>query len=480
MVSNTRPQPDQVLTDIADYAATFQPGADAIAAARLCLLDTIGCALDALDFHECTKLLGPVVPGTIVPHGSRVPGTEFELDPVTATFSFGCMIRWLDENDTFTAAQGSHPSDNLAGILMLADHLSRQRAAEGARPAVMREVLGALVKAYEIQGCLAIENNFQQAAIDHPLLTRVASSAVLTKMLGGTRDEILNAVSNAWVDCSLAAVRQAPNTGWRKSWAAADAAFNGLRLALMAVKGEMGYPAVLSAKRYGFYDARFGGNPLRFQRPYGDYVIQHSMFKFVAAGMHSQSAVDCALRLHPLVKDRIDEIERVELVSQAALMGIMNKTGPLYNPADRDHCAQYVVAVALIYGRLLPTDFEDDFAADPRIDRLRDKTTVVEDPRYTKDFVDPEKRSSANALQVFFRDGSHTPKIEVEYPPGHPRRRKEFTPVLRSKLVASLERRFAAPQRARILELYDDAPRLDRTPAHEFLDLFVSRAGAGP
>ena len=474
MTSNTRPAPDKVLTDIADYAATFTPGAEAVAAARLCLLDTMGCALDALDFPECTKLLGPVVPGTVVPHGSRVPGTDYVLDPAAATFSFGCMIRWLDENDTFTAAQGSHPSDNLAGILMLADHLSRKRAAEKREPLLVRDVLEGLVKAYEIQGCLAIENNFQKAAIDHPLLTRVASSAVLTKMLGGTREQIFNAVSNAWVDCSLAAVRQAPNTGWRKSWAAADAAFNGLRLALMAVKGEMGYPAVLSAKVYGFYDARFGGNPLKFQRPYGDYVIQRSMFKFVAAGMHSQSAVDAALRLHPLVKDRLDEIERIELTSQAALMGIMYKTGPLHNPADRDHCAQYVVAVPLIYGRLLPTDFEDDFAADPRIDRLREKTTVAEDPRYTKDFVDPDKRSSANALQVFFRDGSSTPKVEVEYPPGHPRRRKEFLPVLRTKLAASLERRFAPQKRARILELYDDGARLDRMPAHEFVDLFVA------
>ena len=348
MNSNARPQPDKVLTDIADYVSQFEVSAQAIDAARLCMLDAMGCALNALDFPDCTKLLGPSCPGTVVPHASRVPGTSYELDPVTATFSFGCMIRWLDENDTFTAAQGSHPSDNLAGILMLADHLSRKRVAEGGEPLIVRDVLEALVKAYEIQGCLAIENNFQKAGIDHPLLTRVASAAVLTKMLGGTRDEIINAVSNAWVDCSLAGIRHAPNTGWRKSWSAADATFNGLRLAMMAVKGEMGYPWILTAKRYGFYDARFGGKPFEFQRPYGDYVIQHSMFKFVAAGMHSQSAVDAALRLHPLVKDRIDDIERIEMHTQASLMGIMYKTGPLYNPADRDHCAQYVVAVALI------------------------------------------------------------------------------------------------------------------------------------
>ena len=474
MSANIRSKPDPELLDIADYVMQFEPSAQAIDAARLCLLDTMGCALNALDFPECTKLLGPVVPGTVVPHGSRVPGTKFELDPVTATFSFGAMIRWLDENDTFTAAQGSHPSDNLAGILMLADHLSRQRHANGEHPLAVRDVLEALVKAYEIQGCLAIENDFKKAGIDHPLLTRVASAAVLTKMLGGTRDQVANAVSNAWVDSSLPSIRHAPNTGSRKSWAAADATFNALRLALMAVKGEMGYPTILTARQYGFYDARMGGKPLQFQRPYGDYVIQHSMFKFVAAGMHSQSAVECALRLHPLVKDRIDDIERIVLHSQDALMRIMYKTGPLHNFADRDHCAQYVVAVSLIFGRLQATDFEDAVAADPRIDRLREKTEVIEDPRYTKDFVDPEKRSSANALQVFFKDGTHTPEIEVEYPPGHPRRRKDFMPVLRSKLEASLARRFAPEHQRRILELSEDASRLDRMPVHEFVSLFVA------
>jgi 2-methylcitrate dehydratase len=472
--SNTRPAPDQVLRDIADYVTTFEPSTTAIDAARLCVLDTIGCALNALDFPACTKLLGPVVAGTVVPHGARVPGTAYDLDPVTATFSFGCMIRWLDENDTFTAAQGSHPSDNLAGILMLADHLSRKRIANGREPLAVRAVLEALVKAYEIQGCLAIENDFKKAAIDHPLLTRVASSAVLTKMLGGTRDEIVNAVSNAWVDSSLAALRHAPNTGSRKSWSAADATFNALRLAMMAVKGEMGYPWILTAKYYGFYDARFGGKPFAFQRPYGDYVIQHSMFKFVAAGMHGQSAVECGLRLHPLVRNRIEDIERIEMHTQDALMRIMYKTGPLYNPADRDHCAQYVVAVALLHGRLEAKDFEDDVAADPRIDQLREKTTVVEDPQYTKDFVDPHKRSSANAVQVFFRDGTSTAKVEVEYPMGHPRRRKDFMPVLWQKLETSLARRFGPKQRTRILDVVQDSARLDRLPVNEFVELFVA------
>jgi len=475
MSSNERSRPDDILVDIAEYVANYRISKpSAIEAARLCMLDAIACALDALDYPECTKLLGPVVPGTVVPHGSRVPGTAYELDPVTATFSFGCMIRWLDYNDTFTAAQGSHPSDNLAGILMLADHLGRRNAAAGRKPLAVRDVLDSLIKAYEIQGCIAIENDFKEMGIDHNLLTRVAGSAVLTRMLGGGREEIINAVSNAWMDASLTAFRQAPNTGWRKSWAAADASFQALRLALMAAKGEMGYPTVLSAKKYGFNDARNRGQALRFQRPYGEYIIEHSMFKFVTAGMHSQSAVECAFRLHPVVKDRIGDIERVELHSQRALMGIMHKTGPLDNPADRDHCAQYVVAVGLIFGRLTARDFEDDVAADPRIDALREKTVVTEDPRYSRDFVDPEKRSSANAVQVFFKDGTSTPKVEIEYPAGHPRRRAEFLPVLNGKLEASLARRFAPKQCRRILEACGDAAALARMPAHEFVDLFVS------
>ena len=470
---NTRPAPDKVLVDIADYVVGGKIGAAALDSARLCVTDTLACALDALDHPECTKLLGPLVPGTVVPHGARVPGTSHELDPATAAFSFGCMIRWLDFNDTFTAAQGSHPSDNLAGTLMLADHLSRRRVAEGRAPLRMREVLKGLAQAYEIQGCIAIENDFQQEGIDHPILTRVASTAVLTRMLGGTREEIINAVSNAWIDVPLAVVRHAPNTGWRKSWAAADASFTAMRLAHMAVKGEMGYPSVLSARRYGFYEARFHGKPFRFQRRYGDYVIRHSMFKFVTAGMHGQSAVECALRLHPLVKNRLGEVKRVAIHSQRALMGIMNKSGPLHNPADRDHCAQYVVAIGLIFGRLHAADFEDAVAADPRIDALREKTTVVEDTRYSRDFYDPKKRSSANAVQVFFTDGTSTPKVEVQYPVGHPKRRAEAAPVLRAKLEASLARRFPRQRCKRILELCDDARKLDQTPVNEFIDSLI-------
>jgi 2-methylcitrate dehydratase len=470
---STRPEPDRELVDIADYVINFQPSQQAVDAARLCMTDALACALDALDYPECTKLLGPVVRGTVVPHGARVPGTAYQLDPVKAAFDLGAMIRWLDFNDTFTAAQGSHPSDNLGSILMLSDHLSRARVAQGEAGPCVRDVLECLVKAYEIQGCIAIENDFQKAGIDHPVLTRVASSAVLTHLLGGGRDEVINAVSNAWVDCSLAVVRHAPNVGWRKSWAAADACCNAVRLALMACAGEMGYPSVLTDARYGFYAKRFLGQHFSFQRPYGDYVIQHSMFKFVAAGMHSQSAVECAFRLHPLVKDRIAEIERIEVSSQRALMGIMDKVGPLNNPADRDHCAQYVVAVGLIFGRLEARDFEDSVASDPRIDALREKTTITEDPAYSAGFYDPQRRSSANAVQVFFSDGTHTPKIEVEYPAGHPRRRQEFMPLLDGKLRSSLSRRYVPHRQQRILALCEDAACLDAMPVHRFVDLLV-------
>lgn len=414
-----------------------------------------------------------MIPGVAVSRGSRVPGTRYELDPAAAAFSLGCMIRWLDFNDTFTAALGSHPSDNLAGILMLADYLSRRRVAAGSEPLVMSEVLEALVKAYEIQGCIAIENDLNKTGVDHTLLTQVASTAVLTRMLGGTREQIVNAISNAWMDSSLAAFRHAPNAGSRKSWAAADAIFRSMRFAFMAVKGEMGYPSVLTAEHYGFYDARYGGEPFKFQRPYGEYVIQHSMFKFVAAGMHSQSAVECAFRLHPLVEDRLADIERIDIYSQRALMAAMNKTGPLHNFADRDHCVQYIVAVGLIYGQINPRDFEDEFAADPRIDHLREKMVVMEDTRFSTDFYDPRKRSNANAVQVHFKDGSSTPKVEIEYPVGHPRRRSEIMPVLKSKLDASLNRRFPARQRDQILGVCADAPTLECTPVNRFLDLLV-------
>jgi len=473
--NNVRAAPDKVLADIADYVLDYKIESErAYDNARLCLTDSIACALYALDVPECARLLGPWVPGTVVPNGARVPGTRFELDPLNAAFNFGAMIRWSDLNDAFTAASWSHASDNLAGILTMADYLSRQRVAGGGRPLLMRDVLEALIKAYEIQGCLSLENDCFGNFIDHNVLIRVASTAVLTRMLGGTCDEIVAAVSNAWIDTSLVAYRFAPNTGARKNWACADASSQAVRLAMMAIKGEQGYPTILTAKKYGFYDARFGGKPFGMPQPYAEYVIQNSMFKFVTAGMHSQSAVECAFRLQPLVKDRVNEIERIEIHGHAPLIKVMGKTGPLHNPDDRDHCAQYVVAVGLLCGRLGPPELEDDFAADPRIDALRAKTVLSEEPRYTKDFFDPDKRSSANAVQVWFKDGTCTPKVEVEYPLGHQRRRSEALPMLRAKFAASLQRRFGQKQCEQILDNCDDGSALDQMAVDRFTNMFVA------
>jgi len=471
---NTKPVPDRELVSIVNYVANYRVRKQkTFDIARLRLIDTIACALDALAFPDCTKLLGPVVPGTVVPNGARVPGTAYVLDPVKATFDFGSLIRWLDYNDTFTAAQGSHPSDNLAGALSVADYLSRTRVAAGRKPLVMREVLEALIKCYEIQGCIAIENDFNAIGVDHVILTRVATAAVATKMLGGSKDEIFNAVSNAWMDVSLRVYRQAPNAGWRKR-AASKAGAEGVALALMATKGEMGYPSVLSAKKWGFYDTHAGGKAFSFQRPYGEYIIANSMFKFVAAGMHGQSAAECALRLHPQVKDRVSEIEQVTIYSQRALLGIMDKTGPLHNPADRDHSVQYITAVGLIHGRLLASDYEDATASDPRIDALRARIKVVEDKTYTRDFYDPAKRSSANAMQVRFRDGSTTPKVVVEYPAGHPKRGAKAESIVRAKFEQSVSRRFAAKQRERIMALCREQKILEQTPVNEFMDAFAA------
>ncbi len=469
--SNKRSGPDRELTDIADYVLDFKvKNRGTFDIARLRLTDTLACALDALDYPDCTKLIGPVMPGTIVPNGARVLGTPYMLDPVKAAFDNGCLIRWLDYNDTFTAATGSHPSDNLGGILAVADSLSRERVAAGRVPLVMRDVLEALVKAYEIQGCLAIENNFNAMGVDHSLLARVATTAVSAGLMGGTRDEIVNAVSNAWIDASLRVYRQAPNAGWRKSWAAGNAVSEGVKLARMALKGEMGYPTVLSAKKWGFYDCHNGGKPFKFQRPYGDYVLRNSMFKFVAAGMHGQSAAECAFRLHPLVKDRLNDIARIDIHSQRALMGIMDKTGPLHNAADRDHSAQYIVAFGLINGTIEARDYEDAAAADPRIDALRAKITITEDARYSREFYDPKIRASSNAIQVTFKDGTRTPKVEVRFPFGHPKRLKDAGAVLRAKFERSLARRYFTNKINNIQRICNDQALLEKTPVNEFMD----------
>ena len=470
-ISNVRPAPDKVLTDIADYAARYEvKSAEAYETARYCLMDTLGCGFEALEYPACTKLLGPIVKGTVVPDGARVPGTQFQLDPVQAAFNLGCMIRWLDFNDTWLAAEWGHPSDNLGGILMTADWLSRN-----GKNLVVRDVLTAMIKAHEIQGVLALENSFNRVGLDHVVLVKVASTAVLAQLLRLSHEETVNAVSLAWVDGqSLRTYRHAPNTGSRKSWAAGDATSRAVRLALIAQTGEMGYPSVLTAKTWGFYDVSFRGQPFKFQRPFGSYVMEHVLFKIsFPAEFHAQTAAEAAMQLHAAVKDRIEDIKSITIRTHEAAIRIIDKKGPLDNPADRDHCIQYMVAVPLIFGRLTAADYEDDVAADPRIDRLREKMTCVEDPQFTKDYHDPEKRSIANGLTVEFKDGKRLAEVLVEYPIGHKRRRKDGMPLLVEKFERNLARRFPAKQQKAILDLCLDAKRLDQTPVHEFVDLMV-------
>jgi 2-methylcitrate dehydratase len=474
--SNVRPEPDELLRQTADYVLRYQqPSDEAWSTARLCLMDALGCAMAALAYPACVRLLGPLVPGADLPGGARVPGTSYQLDPVTAAFNLGAMIRWLDYNDTWLAAEWGHPSDNLGGILMTADWLDRQAARAGADGLTVRDVLLGMIQAYEIQGVLALENAFNRAGLDHVLLVKIATTAVVAHLLGCGRNEIINAVSNAWIDGqALRTYRHAPNTGSRKSWAAGDAASRGVRLALMARKGEMGYPSALSAPRWGFSDALFHGQVVRLPQPFGCYVMENILFKVAfPAEFHAQTAVEAALQLHPGVKDRLAQIERVVITTQESAMRIINKTGPLYNPADRDHCLQYMTAVGLIFGDLTAGHYEDALAADPRIDALRAKMVCVEDPRYSRDYLDPAKRSIANAVQVFFANGSTTEKVEVEYPIGHRRRRAEAIPLLEQKLLENLSGRLPERQVQTIIDLSRDAQRLDALPVREFVDLFV-------
>jgi 2-methylcitrate dehydratase len=464
------------MTDIADYVLNHKiTSEEAYNTARLCLMDTLGCGLEALTYPACTKLMGPIVPGAVLPNGARVPGTSHQLDPVTAAFNIGCMIRWLDFNDTWLAAEWGHPSDNLGGILATADYLSRINVAAGKKPLVMRDVLTGMIKAHEIQGVIALENSFNRVGLDHVVLVKVASTAVVTTMLGGTRDEVINAISNAWIDGqSLRTYRHAPNAGSRKSWAAGDATSRAVRLAFMALKGEMGYPSALTAKTWGFYDVLFKGQPFVFNRKYDSHVMEHVLFKIsFPAEFHAQTAVECAVKLHPAVKDRLSEISKVVITTHESAIRIIDKTGPLANPADRDHCIQYMTAIGLIKGNLTAADYEEDVAADPRVDALREKMVCVEHKPWTRDYLDAEMRSIANAVQVFFKDGTATENIEVEYPLGHRRRRKEGVPLLVAKYKINLARRFPPKQQAAILSLCSNQKRLEATPVHQFVDLFV-------
>ena len=473
---NVRPDPDHELAAIADYVTGFSiDGAEAYDTARHCLMDTLGCGFLAQRFPECAKHLGPVVPGTVVPNGARVPGTQFELDPVKAAWDIGCIIRWLDFNDTWLAAEWGHPSDNLGGILASADFVSRQAVAAGKQPLVMQDVLTAMIKAHEIQGCLALENSFNRVGLDHVLLVRVASTAVATQILGGSHAQIVDALSHAFVDGSaLRTYRHAPNAGPRKSWAAGDATSRAVRLALLVLKGEIGYPSALTAPTWGFYDVCFKGEQFAFQRPYGSYVMENVLFKIsFPAEFHAQTAVEAAVRLHAQVAHRIDDIERIVLTTHESAIRIISKTGALNNPADRDHCLQYMTAIGLLKGDLTADDYENEVAADPRIDRLRDAMQVEEDQRYSREYHEPDKRSIANAVQVFFKDGTSTEKVAVEYPIGHRRRRAEGIPLLISKFESNLATRFPAAQAQRILSLCLDADALAATPVNEFVDLMV-------
>lgn len=470
---NARPEPDALLVAIADYVtADARFGSLAYETARYALLDALGCGLLALRFPECAKLLGPLVPGTVVPHGVHVPGTPYVLDPVKAAFDIGTTIRWLDYNDTWLAAEWGHPSDNFGGILAAAEYASRRRQAAGQPPLRVRDVLTAGIQAYEIQGVLALENSFNRVGLDHVLLVRVASAAVVTRLLGGDRAAVIDAVSQAWVDGgALRTYRHAPNTGSRKSWAAGDATSRAVWLALAVLAGEPGYPSALTAPRWGFQDVLFRGVPVVLARPLGSYVMENVLFKVsYPAEFHAQTAAEAAIRLHPQVVGRLDEIERIELSTQESAIRIISKVGPLYNPADRDHCLQYIVAVGLLHGALTAEHYEDAAAADPRIDALRARMQVVEEPRYSADYLDPEKRSIANAVQVVFRDGTATERVEVEYPVGHRRRRAEALPLLDAKLEESFLSRFPAARVRRLLELCLDHERLLATPVPIFME----------
>jgi len=478
--TNVRPEPDPELGAIADFVLRTDVGtAETFATARYCLMDSLGCALLALRYPACLRHLGPIVPGTTVPHGARVPGTPYQLDPVKAAFDIGCTIRWLDYNDTWLAAEWGHPSDNLGAILAVADYRSRLAVAAGEPPFTVHDVLVAASQAHEVQGVLALENSFNRVGLDHVVLVKVASTAVATRLLGGTRQHIIDAVSQAWVDGqSLRTYRHAPNAGPRKSWAAGDATSRAVRLALLTTHGEPGLASPLSAPTWGFEAVSFRGQKLRLPRPFGSYVMDNILFKVAyPAEFHAQTAAECGVQLHPQVRDRLDQVDRIIVTTQEPAIRIISKTGPLHNPADRDHCIQYIVAVALLCGDVSADAYEDQSAADPRIDRLRAKMEVVEDPRYSREYLEADKRSIANAVQVFFTDGSATNKVAVEYPLGHRRRRAEGIPLLVEKFRTNLATRFTGAKRDAIALLFLDAAKLDSTPVPALMDLLAADWG---
>ena len=470
---------DQVLQDIADYVIDYKVvSEEALNTARNCLMDTIGCGLLALKYPNCTRHLGPIVPGTTVENGARVFGRSFELDPVKAAWDIGTIVRWLDFNDTWLAEEWGHPSDNLGAIMALSDYISRVNIANHKSPLNIKDVLEYMIKAHEIQGILALENSFNKVGLDHVLLVRVASTAVATHMLGGNRDQIIAALSQAWVDgSSLRTYRHAPNAGSRKSWAAGDATSRAVRLAMMTMAGEMGMPSVLTTPEWGFYDVSFKGREFSFSKSYGSYVMENILFKIsYPAEFHAQTAVECALLLYPQIKEKLNEIEKIEITTHESALRIIDKTGTLDNPADRDHCMQYMLAVAMIEGDLVAEFYEDTFhKKNPLIDELRNKMVLKEDKRYSKDYLADDKRSIANALQVFFKDGSQTDKVEVEYPVGHRNRRQEGIPLLERKFLNSLEITYSKEHSDKIYSLCLDKEKIEQTPVNEFMDMFLSK-----
>ena len=474
---NNRPEPDRVLIDIANYVCDQEINSvEAYNTARNCLMDTLGCGMLALSFPECTKLLGPLVEGTIVPNGARVPGTNYKLDPVKAAWDIGCIIRWLDFNDTWLAAEWGHPSDNLGAILAVTDYLSQVRINKGQEPLIMRDVLTAMIKAHEIQGVLALENSFNRVGLCHVLLVRVASTAVVTKLMGGSKRQIIDALSQAWLDgSSLRTYRHAPNAGPRKSWAAGDATSRAVRLADLTLKGEIGYPSVLTTPTWGFYDVAFKGKNFELSQDYGSYVMENILFKIsFPAEFHSQTAAEAAVKLHPIVKDRLSDIKSIKIKTHESAIRIISKVGPLTNPADRDHCLQYMIAVPLAFGNLIAEYYEDDFHRNnPIIDVLRGKMIVEEEPRYTTEYLEPNKRSIANSLQVIFEDGSVTDEIEINYPVGHRRRREEGIPLLEEKFMTNLLTVFEKDRCNEIFELCIDQKKLEDTKVNDFMDLFI-------
>ena len=475
--TNVRPNPDDVLIKIADYVLDKQiESEEAYNTARYCLMDTLGCGLLALTFPDCVKLLGPYVEGTEVPGGVRVPGTKHILDPVKGAWDIGAIIRWLDFNDTWLAAEWGHPSDNLGGILATADYLSQKNISEGKDPLSMKEVLTYMIKAHEIQGILALENSFNRVGLDHVVLVKIASTAVISAMLGLNKEQTIDALSQAWVDGqSLRTYRHAPNAGPRKSWAAGDATSRALQLVLLTQKGQIGYPSVLTAPTWGFYDVQFKGEQFRLPREFSSYVMENVLFKIsFPAEFHAQTSVEAAVILHEEIKDRIDEIETVEITTHESAIRIISKEGALNNPADRDHCIQYMTAIGLLKGDLVAEDYEDDVASDSRIDELRNKMVIKEDERYTKEYLEEDKRSIAIAIVILFKDGSSTEMVEVEYPIGHRRRREQGIPLLIEKFKANLSTQFSENRTKEILSLCEDQSTLENSSVIDFMNLMIA------